>query len=369
MPYENLLQLRKIDRNALRHLATEILDETSVAVQKRGKEYYRGGRVLAVALDLDAVMGAVRGTRLYNPYLEFRTMDSFCDCPADWPCKHLVALSLYILHELSNAEESLPGLYSPEAPKKLPISNKMQNKEKEKEKAQVGLGIGFDVLDQRISFLKMGQENTDPSLDLEFYPEHQRLWEEISKNKNRNVMLDNVCASLEKIEGISPPVVLLQIRNTEIGKELKYMGKKTVQFRLELEQSWEEVPTFRIFSFIEMPEGEVGINYFNNAYCIHETETDQDELYLLTVPQEGLSWVYGISEFGYFDILRQRPILERLGVSGLEKLDEVYAKGPTIRISFLPSESQEEMEIQGNVEVVYGKEKKRHCTQPDQRKK
>ena len=75
---------------------------------KRGRAYYRAGRVVSISWGANRVRARVRGTRMYRVELEDHGpggISYYCTCPYDMdgPCKHVVAVMLFMRSHAAEA--------------------------------------------------------------------------------------------------------------------------------------------------------------------------------------------------------------------------------------------------------------------------
>jgi hypothetical protein len=89
------------------------LDQFDRATVSRGKTYFAEGRVTLTRLDSHRVEALVEGSERYRVSLSFdgnrKLLSSRCDCPCQFPCKHVVAV-LYALDDQD--EPSFPKVFS-----------------------------------------------------------------------------------------------------------------------------------------------------------------------------------------------------------------------------------------------------------------
>lgn len=70
-------------------------------ILERGIEYFQSGKVNSVyRLSEEMYMASISGEKQYEVYVIFKNgqiEDSVCTCPCKYVCKHVVAVSMYIL--------------------------------------------------------------------------------------------------------------------------------------------------------------------------------------------------------------------------------------------------------------------------------
>jgi hypothetical protein len=87
------------------------LNQFDPATIERGRTYYEKGRVTLAHVDPHRVEAFVEGTERYRVLLNFdgkkKMISSRCDCPCQFPCKHVVAV-LYALERQAEAAVATP---------------------------------------------------------------------------------------------------------------------------------------------------------------------------------------------------------------------------------------------------------------------
>ena len=82
---------------------SELTDVFSYEIIERGKEYYEKNRVFFLEKIKDTYYAIVGGTGLYVIEIKYdknkKVMTTYCSCPCEFPCKHLVATILAIRNE------------------------------------------------------------------------------------------------------------------------------------------------------------------------------------------------------------------------------------------------------------------------------
>jgi len=86
----------KVDENL-----SWLMDEASSATIQRGQSYYLNNRVGPIQFDQNAYTGSVMGTDLYRFKIDTFDEVAMCQCPADYPCKHLIA-AIYAISSKKN---------------------------------------------------------------------------------------------------------------------------------------------------------------------------------------------------------------------------------------------------------------------------
>ncbi len=90
-------------------LIDEVMNDFEFQVKSKGKEYYEKGNIKSVAKSNNTFYAKVAGARTYNITididLENEYIDYDCDCPYEFPCKHIFAVLLAIKNkEYDNVE-------------------------------------------------------------------------------------------------------------------------------------------------------------------------------------------------------------------------------------------------------------------------
>jgi len=86
----------KVDENL-----SWLMDEASPASIQRGQSYYLNNRVGPIQFDQNVYTGSVIGTELYRFKIDTLDEIALCQCPADYPCKHLIA-AIYAISSKKN---------------------------------------------------------------------------------------------------------------------------------------------------------------------------------------------------------------------------------------------------------------------------
>ena len=95
-------------------LIKEEMEEFEYQIQNRGKDYYSKGRVSSLVKSGNTYIAKVSGTNEYDVKISVDVEDEYvhyeCDCPYEWPCKHVYATMLGILNKNYSEVELKPEI-------------------------------------------------------------------------------------------------------------------------------------------------------------------------------------------------------------------------------------------------------------------
>lgn len=104
---EDLEEITTIDE-----LVDEYLDDFEYQIKSRGKEYYEKGNIKSLVKSGTTFYAKVEGTKDYTVKIYFDLIDDYmdyeCDCPYEFPCKHIYAVLLAIKDKAYSEEEIKP---------------------------------------------------------------------------------------------------------------------------------------------------------------------------------------------------------------------------------------------------------------------
>ena len=171
-------------------LIHELEDEFDYQIKERGKDYYNSGNVLKVCKSGNKYYAKVNGSsdKPYKVTIENDLDDGIdfnCDCPYEFPCKHIYAVLLSISNQEYETIELKPEIRE----KKSSLQSLIELIPAEELKKYILSPIGLDFVSFEITNFEDYFRKYLPKQTYEYY--YNNLYNELILGHNKKELIDN----------------------------------------------------------------------------------------------------------------------------------------------------------------------------------
>lgn len=330
-----------------------ILLKASVDSIRKGKEYFRQRKVQEILKDADILYGKVAGTKIYNYEIDLKKKEASCDCPAPYPCEHLVAVALQYsvfsdqIKTISRKEKIIPKITNYAVAYQILDEDQLSLKKVNPDTGKLESILPRDILyltnGQSAHVFQFGifrQEDLDnaPVNDMFSYTLQNGLVRYFSKDEKEIFFGGNlkVFFELKKVESLKDKFQISAFYYDPVSNEKTILQPYEHYFRGDLLK-------------LHLPSDSTDSKEKKLFYAV----------YLDNLSRPPFSFSHaGQRLFNADTILTNSKWLKRFKVENLQKFEEeIFRSGPIASISIFPDTSGKEIKIKGKLEFLYAKKK------------